>query len=76
MMAFHYSLDGEDVNCSSDRHWTLHRAFAMRDMKKLGKDRNLSIGFLAQAPTGDGCEATFDEVEFREVELKDLRDGS
>merc|ERR1712232_1457086 len=63
MIAFHYSLDGGDirpfVNCSSDRYWTLHRAFAMRDMKGVSKDGNLSIGFLAQAPTGDGCEALF-----------------
>mmetsp|Transcript_230 Transcript_230/g.457 ORF Transcript_230/g.457 Transcript_230/m.457 type:complete len:228 (-) Transcript_230:1466-2149(-) len=78
MMAFHYSLDDNhdndnDDNEGSGMYWTLHRAFAMKDMKNM---ENISVGFLAQAPTGDGCEAIFEEVEFRQVELKSLRDGS
>ena len=33
------------------------------------------VGFLAQAPTGPGCTATFDRVFFRPERLADLRSG-
>ena len=64
VLAFHYSVDG-------GKYWTLHRAFSMRDM-----DAAMSIGFLAQAPTGDSCTANFSDIQFRETTLRNLRDGS
>ena len=64
VIAFHYSID-------AGKYWTLHRAFSMRDM-----DAPMSVGFLAQAPTGDSCTAIFSEVEFKETTLGNLRDGA
>lgn len=58
--AFHASTDGTE--------WQLVRHFA------LGAEP--AIGFLAQSPLGGGCTATFDEIRFEPVRLRDLRDGS
>ena len=60
--ALHASDDGV--------RWDLvrHFAFAAPD--------GLSAGFLAHSPTGDGCGATFDGLDFVAVLLAELRDGS
>ncbi|MDK8173498.1 DUF1349 domain-containing protein [Curtobacterium citreum] len=60
--AFHASSDG--------RTWDFVRTFRLR----FGS-APLSVGFLAQAPTGDGCTAVFDEIAYAERTLPDLRDG-
>ncbi|MFD9541301.1 DUF1349 domain-containing protein [Streptomyces sp. NPDC060022] len=61
--AFHASEDGEK--------WTFVRVFA------LGAERApVLAGFLAQAPTGEGCEVAFDRIAYRPAGLGDLRDGS
>ena len=39
-------------------------------------DGPVQVGFLAQAPLGDACVATFDEVGFSPDPPADLRDGS
>jgi regulation of enolase protein 1 (concanavalin A-like superfamily) len=36
----------------------------------------LTAGFSAQSPTGEGCTATFDGLDFAAQTLADLRDGS
>jgi regulation of enolase protein 1 (concanavalin A-like superfamily) len=60
--ALHASDDGV--------RWDLvrHFAFAAPD--------GLTAGFLAQSPTGAGCAATFDGLDFVAQTLADLRDGS
>ncbi|MFF2408464.1 DUF1349 domain-containing protein [Streptomyces sp. NPDC058092] len=63
--AFHASADGEK--------WTFVRVFALGDPQE---EAAASVGFLVQSPTGEGCEATFDRIEFRTTGLEDLRDGS
>jgi len=60
--AFHSSADGV--------HWDFVRTF------RLDFDGPLSVGFMAQAPLGDTCKASFDAVEFRESVPVSLRDGS
>lgn len=73
MIAFHYSpittktTDDEDAKV----YWTLHRAFCMRN-----PSAPMTIGFLAQAPTGESCTAHFSDVVFSQITLGDLRDGS
>jgi regulation of enolase protein 1 (concanavalin A-like superfamily) len=64
VMAFHYSIDGGN-------YWTLHRAFSLRN-----PHASTSIGFLAQAPTGESCTASFSQIEWSETTLSNLRDGS
>jgi len=46
--------------------------FEAAELKGVG----LSAGFLAQSPTGEGCAATFDGLEYVARTLMDLRDGS
>jgi regulation of enolase protein 1 (concanavalin A-like superfamily) len=60
--ALHASDDGV--------RWDLvrHFAFAAPD--------GLSAGFLAQSPTGEGCAATFDGLDYVGEPLAELRDGS
>jgi uncharacterized protein len=60
--ALHASDDGV--------RWDLvrHFAFAAPD--------GLSAGFLAQSPTGEGCAATFDGLDYVAEALAELRDGS
>jgi regulation of enolase protein 1 (concanavalin A-like superfamily) len=58
--AFHASTDG--------RRWELVRHFAL--------DGDPELGFLAQSPTGEGCEVTFDEIRCSPERLADLRNGS
>jgi regulation of enolase protein 1 (concanavalin A-like superfamily) len=60
--AFHASADGT--------WWRLLRYFAL---EAAGLVR---VGFMAQAPTGLGCAATFDQITFRSGAPESLRDGS
>lgn len=62
--AFHSSTDG--------LRWNFVRLFNLR-----GSDQAPTmVGFLSQAPFGEGCDATFDKIVYREELLSDLRDGS
>jgi uncharacterized protein len=61
-IAFHASTDRQS--------WELVRHFAL----DAGDEPN--IGFEVQSPTGDGCTATFDDVQFAHVRLGDLRSGA
>lgn len=63
--ACHASADGEK--------WTFVRVFTLGTPDQAA---TASIGFLAQSPTGEGCEVTFDRITFRSRGLVDLRDGS
>ncbi|MET8820317.1 DUF1349 domain-containing protein [Streptomyces rochei] len=63
--AFHASLDGE--------RWTFVRLFTLGEEEESGA---ALVGFLVQAPTGEGCTAAFDRLEFRPTRPADLRDGS
>jgi uncharacterized protein len=58
---FHYSLDGQ--------YWHMVRYFT------LGALENLQVGFLAQSPTGEGCNVVFSEIAYRPDVLKDMRSG-
>lgn len=60
--AFHSSLDGVE--------WTFVRVF------HLDTDVPVAVGFMAQAPTGDSCVATFDDIRLQESPPTNLRDGS
>jgi regulation of enolase protein 1 (concanavalin A-like superfamily) len=59
--AFHVSTDG--------RAWQLVRHFA------LAENTGVSIGLLAQSPTGGGCTVRFDRISFEARALTDLRSG-
>jgi uncharacterized protein len=59
--AFHASIDG-DV-------WQLVRYFGLDDTA------GISVGFLAQSPTGDGCRVAFDEIRYEPGRPADLRAG-
>ncbi|WP_405897147.1 DUF1349 domain-containing protein [Streptomyces sp. NBC_00727] len=63
--ALHASADGEK--------WTFVRVFTLGTPEQAA---TASVGFLAQSPTGEGCEVTFDRIAFRPEGLADLRDGS
>ena len=60
-VAFHYSEDGV--------YWHFVRHFT------LGKLENLRVGFSAQSPMGQQCEAVFSQIQYRTGTLKDLRNG-
>jgi len=67
--AFHVSHDGS--------WWRLLRYFALGSDNPSGRsDTDVTVGFLAQSPTGQGCQVTFEQISFRPVALSDLRDGS
>jgi regulation of enolase protein 1 (concanavalin A-like superfamily) len=59
--AFHASVDGAG--------WRFVRHFALEP------SAGMSVGFLAQSPTGEGCTAEFDEIGYRVERLADLRSG-
>lgn len=59
--AFHSSLDGV--------RWDFVRHFA------LDVASNPSVGFAAQAPTGEGCDVRFEQIVYEPVGLDDLRSG-
>lgn len=60
--AFHASPDGV--------RWDFVRLF------RLAGSGLISVGFLAQAPTGPPCVARFDRIRLAEGAPSDLRDGS
>jgi len=60
--AFHMSVDGA--------FWQFVRYFAFDE----GAD--LSVGFEAQSPLGQGCTARFTDIRFNASTLAELRDGS
>lgn len=64
VVAFHYSTDGGG-------YWTLHRLFSMRN-----PDAVMTIGFLAQAPTGTSCTAVFSDIKLTDTGVQDFRDGT
>lgn len=59
--AFHSSADGE--------HWDFVRLF------RLQTELPVQVGFLAQAPLGDRCDARFDRIALSADIPLDLRDG-
>jgi len=59
--AFHASLDGHD--------WQFVRQF------RLAAAGDCEVGFEAQSPLGEGCQATFSEIEHSAQTLADLRSG-
>jgi regulation of enolase protein 1 (concanavalin A-like superfamily) len=61
-LAFHASVDG--------LWWSLIRYFTFAGAGEA------SFGFLVQSPTGDGLQGRFDEIEWSEQPLLELRDGS
>ncbi|WP_432168695.1 DUF1349 domain-containing protein [Streptomyces sp. bgisy031] len=63
--AFHASPDGEK--------WTFVRIFSLGDEESAGA---ALVGFMAQAPVGDGCVVTYEDIEFRPSWPQGLRDGS
>jgi hypothetical protein len=58
--AFHHSTDG--------RFWHFTRYF------NLGVD-GAAVGFSSQSPTGEGCTATFENIQFATNAPADLRSG-
>lgn len=59
--AFHYSHDAV--------YWHLVRYFS------LGKEIDARVGFSAQSPTGEVCQAIFDQIAYAPTRLGDLRSG-
>lgn len=59
--AFHYSHDAQ--------YWHLVRYFG------LGKDVDARVGFSVQSPTGEACQAIFDQIVYSPTRLADLRSG-
>ena len=60
--AFHASLDG--------LWWSLIRYFTLEGAA------GAAVGFLVQSPSGDGVYGRFDELEWSDESLADLRNGS
>jgi regulation of enolase protein 1 (concanavalin A-like superfamily) len=59
--AFHASTDAAS--------WRLVRYFAHDEAPRM------SVGFLAQSPTGEGCSVTFDDIRYSPDRPGDLRSG-
>ncbi len=59
--AFHYSFNGT--------YWELARFFTLNNKVEA------SVGFSAQSPTGEACQADFTEILFRPDRLGDIRSG-
>ena len=66
--AFHASTDGS--------WWKLLRYFSLGGGEPAGAGDDVSVGFLAQSPTGRSCTATFEQIAFTAGAPADLRDGS
>jgi len=62
LVAFHWSLDGVA--------WKLARVFALPLA-----GRPVTFRLVAQSPTGDGCTATFDNINTSTGRIDDLRSG-
>jgi regulation of enolase protein 1 (concanavalin A-like superfamily) len=65
--AFHGSEDGQ--------WWRLLRYFALGSPGE-SDPGPVRVGFLAQSPAGEGCQAAFDQITWRAGAPADLRDGS
>jgi regulation of enolase protein 1 (concanavalin A-like superfamily) len=63
--------------CTDGQWWRLLRYFSLGE-REGGADAGhpVMVGFLAQSPAGNGCTATFDEIQLRAGAPSDLRDGS
>lgn len=61
VFAFHYSVDGQQFYMS--------RVFSM------AADERLKVGFLAQAPTGDGGERHYEHLSIEQVTVSNIRSG-
>lgn len=61
---FHYSADGA--------YWHMVRFFSLGEV---GKGEEIGVGFSVQSPTGEGCTAVFDRIEFAQRTLTDMRSG-
>jgi hypothetical protein len=59
----HAAIDGTE--------WLLIRVFTLGPEIERHK-----LGFAAQSPTGEGCNILFNEVNFSQTRLEELRDGS
>lgn len=60
--AFHASTDG--------KYWHFVRHFALAE-----SDEPALVGLVAQAPMGDGCTVSFDQITYVPERLADLRSG-
>ena len=63
--AFHASTDGS--------RWRLLRLFSLGEHES---GEPVSVGFLAQSPTGKACTALFEHIAYTPSAPADLRDGS
>ncbi len=61
VIGFHYSLDGA--------YWNMVRYFKLKYLNEI------RIGFSAQSPNGQGCQAAFSEIFYRQGSLTDFRNG-
>ena len=61
VFAFHYSRDGQ--------YWHFVRHFSLGDLEQV------SVGFSAQSPLGEGCNVFFSEIRYILSPLLDLRSG-
>ena len=61
---FHYSVDGA--------YWHMVRFFSLG---QIGEEEKIGVGFSFQSPTGEGCTATFDRIQFARLTLSDMRSG-
>jgi regulation of enolase protein 1 (concanavalin A-like superfamily) len=73
-MAFHAATDGRclsppDGTQSGAPPWHLIRFFRHDEAQQM------SAGFLAQSPTGEGCSAVFDDIGYSPTRPADLRSG-
>lgn len=59
---FHASNDGQ--------RWEFVRSFGF------GVDGPIKAGFGVQAPEDDGCTVQFNDIEFKQETLRELRDGT
>lgn len=60
--AFHYSIN--------KKYWHMVRYFSINKIK------NLKVGFSVQSPVGNGCRATFSDINLIGKKLKNIRNGS
>jgi hypothetical protein len=61
--------------------WKMHRLLTVPAPIRAGGERgpqaaDLRVGFSVQSPTGAGCRAVFDEIEWREEPVTDFRTGT
>ncbi|KAJ3337804.1 hypothetical protein HDU93_000479 [Gonapodya sp. JEL0774] len=73
--ALHASTENLDGGAEEPRWWSLLRYFTLGDEGE-SEDAKDKVGFEVQAPKGDGCQTTFDQIKFEVGAPSDLRDGS